>query len=456
LASVGTRSVAGVSAALAPLRSKRRGGLFWAVIASLALFFDARPADTSGVVTVDPTQTVGETVLDIGITHGEVSADPSGDPEAVANALSVLKATATLENQHIMGWGALNPEPSPGSYDWSSLDGRVALIRRSGGTPVLTLCCAPDWMKGGTPGRTDWSKLEVAPMPDHYDDFARLAAQVARRYPDVRYFQVWNELKGFFDPVENRWDAKAYTELYNQVYDAVKAVRPDALVGGPYMTMDSWAPADHRSNHAAISGAWGVLDQRSVDAVEYWLTHTHGADFMVVDGSTVTKRGQLLTDPFEATKKFSAVTRWLREQTDLPIWWAEFYVQPEDAPWDSKLQSATITTALMEIARSGASVALLWAPQASDAKHSSSLWSGTASPGGGQPTWLATSVKGWRAAFPPGTRLVKAVSTAPEVSAFASPDTVLLVNRAPISVTVAVGHRWVTLSGHDVQYVPLA
>ena len=65
-------------------------------------------------------------------------------------------------------------------YDWSSLDRRVNQMVKTenfsllppehivfikvetGGTPVITLCCAPDWMKGGEPGFTNWSRLEVA------------------------------------------------------------------------------------------------------------------------------------------------------------------------------------------------------------------------------------------------------------------------------------------------------
>src|SRR5690606_19338400 len=116
---------------------------------------------------------------------GEYSIDEWSHPEASASARAVLSATATYQNQHIYGWGAMNPEPSPGQFDWSSLDRRMELIRSTGGTPVITLCCAPDWMKGGRPGETDWARLHEAPDREHYDDFAALAAAVARRYPDV-------------------------------------------------------------------------------------------------------------------------------------------------------------------------------------------------------------------------------------------------------------------------------
>src|SRR5512135_1511150 len=120
--------------------------------------------------------------LSVGVTHTRFSMDPGVPPAAAARAQRVLAATASYQNQHVMGWGALNPEPSPGRYDWSSLDHRLDLIRRSGGTPVVTLCCAPDWMKGGRAGRTNWDRLDVRPDRAHVADFAALSAAVARRY----------------------------------------------------------------------------------------------------------------------------------------------------------------------------------------------------------------------------------------------------------------------------------
>ena len=49
----------------------------------------------------------------------------------------------------------------------------------------------------------------------------------AKRYPNVKHYMVWNEFKGFWDPANNRWDAEGYTELYNEIYVALKAVDKD-------------------------------------------------------------------------------------------------------------------------------------------------------------------------------------------------------------------------------------
>lgn len=82
-----------------------------------------------------------------GFTHTQYSADTGAD-DAVARARDLLSGQSLPQNQALMGWGAGNPEPSPGTYDFSDLDRRVAFIRSTGATPVITLCCAPDWMKG--------------------------------------------------------------------------------------------------------------------------------------------------------------------------------------------------------------------------------------------------------------------------------------------------------------------
>jgi hypothetical protein len=307
-----------------------------------------------------------------GFTHTQFSADEGSGAatDRVASALS--RGGGLPQDQAIMGWGADNPEPVRGRYDFEAMDRRIDFVRASGGTPVVTLCCAPDWMKGGEPGvdATDWSQaaLETAPDPGHYDDYAALAATVARRYPDVRHFVVWNEFKGFWNDAEARWDHEGYTKLYNLVYRALKKVDRDIMVGGPYLVMDSVDPRAHEASKV-LTGPWGALDRRTVDAFRYWNEHKAGADFVVVDGSSYTRDDELLPDEFTATRKFTDVSRWVREQTgDLPLWWAEYYVEPADGDderegWSEARRVAVHATGLIALAEGGTTSAFYWNPE---------------------------------------------------------------------------------------------
>ena len=312
----------------------------------------------------------------VGVTHTQDSLDDY-PPDQVAAGTAILAGSPMLQNQYVMGWGVDNPEPAPGVYNWSSLDQRMSLINSTHGVAVLTLAGAPDWMKGGPAGTTDWSRLDVAPTRDHYRDFAALAATAAQRYPQVRYFQVWSELKGLFDDAKNRWDYEDYTDLYNAVYDAVKKVRPDAQIGGPYVVLDTWS-ADGSPAPSALSGPWGVVDQRALDVIDYWNTHKHGADFLAVDGSSGTRDAGLTTDPFGATAMFGTVSRWLQTSTGLPVWWSEFYpTAPATQGWQPgspALAALTLAAAANAIA-GGAAHLLLWQPQASGDIPNAALWS---------------------------------------------------------------------------------
>ncbi|MEO8693081.1 MAG: xylan 1,4-beta-xylosidase [Acidimicrobiales bacterium] len=314
--------------------------------------------------------------LVVGWTHTQYSIDPDNSAAANDAAIDILRDLAPVQNQHIMGFGALNPEPSKGVYDWTTLDYRMNAIRRSGAIPVITLCCAPDWMKGGKAGSTDWSRLEAAPLPDFFDDFANLSAEVAKRYPDVDYFLVWNELKGFFDNAQNRWQYELYVELYNKVYAAVKKVRPTAKIGGPYVVVDTVANPDKSSHPSSLGGAWGAFDQRPLDVIDYFLEHATGADFIVIDGGLRPKNAALTTDPVRAVDKFGAIQDWIRAKTKLPIWWAEFYPQPTDKMDDATLVASTLR-ALDEVAAHNGSVVLLWGPNCTGSTTGLCLFSDT-------------------------------------------------------------------------------
>ncbi|WP_236052124.1 GH39 family glycosyl hydrolase [Nonomuraea cypriaca] len=381
-----------------------------------------------------------------GITHTQYSAD--NEPEAVVEqARGVLGRIPLLQNQHIMGWGVGNPEPSPGQFNFRDLDRRLKFMSSSRGMPIITLCCAPDWMKGGQAGRTDWSKNHtVAPKPEHFDDYAKLAVQVAKQYPTVKHFMVWNEFKGFWNTSTNRWDAEGYTEMYNKVYTALKKVNPEIQVGGPYVPIES----NSTKSESELTGPWGTVDQRALDAVEYWIQHKKGADFIVVDGASMTNDKGNIPNDFAALAKFGAITTWLKQKSnDMPVWWAEWYVEPENSGWTEEKRTAMQAAALMEFAKSDVRTALYWNPQLKGAGECPGcLWQ--SQEGGELP--MAGLLSGFTRWFPSGVQLAQAQSSDQRIKVLAQERQVVMVNTAAQNVTATVDGRQVTLRPFEIKW----
>jgi Glycosyl hydrolases family 39 len=374
---------------------------------------------------------------ELGVTHTQDSLNADEPDAARESGQAILSNNSAIwQNVHLMGFGTLNPEPAPGQFDWSSLDDRMQLVKDTNGKAMLTLCCSPDWMKGGPNGATDWDKLEKAPLPEHFQDFANLAAAAVQRYPQVQRVLVWNELKGFYNDDQNRWDYEGYTQLYNDVYKAIKAVRPDVQVGGPYAVITSMDPG--QPNSSPLQGDWGVVDQRSLDIIDYWLANSVGADFIAVDGGTGTQQRTKPTSLDEGSQKFAAVDNWIQQRTKLPIWWAEYYPDVPDGadPGQSSPASAAADLAAVgAMARSGTAGALKWGPQGSDSLHYAALWTDSSEDGGGKPTPLTSS---WQWLVP---RLAKGnveIGHSPTQSllAFRAPDGALVVNTSGEPVTI--------------------
>lgn len=384
-----------------------------------------------------------------GFTHTQFSAD-AGEPTAVATAEAAIKSVPMVQAQAIMGWGVDNPEPSPGQYDFRSLDRRMDFIRRSGGIPVVVLCCAPDWMKGGQDGETDWDRLEDAPLPGHFADFGALSAAVAKRYPYVRHFLVWNEFKGFFNDEANRWDAQRYTDLYNVVYDAVKAVDPANQVGGPYLSFEgktSGAP----DSSPQLQGPWGAVDQRSVDAFVYWNLRRKGADFVVVDAHATTDDGA--PDEFTAVQKFAVVNAWLRTQVNVPIWWSEWYVEPTRPGWSPEHQVALRVAAMIELASSGANTVLYWNPRPDGVKCVGCLWTDTREADGGRPLpFLSEVLQRFVRWFPPSVERRK-VHVADGLLALASDGALVIVNTTDKRIIASVDGRQMEWSAYQTRWL---
>ena len=63
-----------------------------------------------------------------GFTHTQFSAD-EGSGTAVERVEERLAEQPLPQIQHIMGWGAGNPEPVEGRYDYEEMDRRIHIVR---------------------------------------------------------------------------------------------------------------------------------------------------------------------------------------------------------------------------------------------------------------------------------------------------------------------------------------
>jgi len=404
-----------------------------------------------------------------GVTFTQYSLDGWGDPDAVARGKTLLENSTRIVNQHIMGFGAVNPEPSPDDYQFESIDRRIGNFNGAGKNAdviVLTACCAPDWMKGGTPGSTDWSQIEVAPFPQHFDDYAELVAELVSRpeYFNIKYVQVWNEMKGFWDISRNRWNHESYTNLYNKVWDAVKAVRPDIRIGGPYVVLNSFGGASYFSSE--FSGSWGTFDYRDLDVITYWLKNKKGADFVVVDSKIRNRDDVRPVSDFARTTKFADFVTWLRRldeseypgARDLPVWYAEWYAIPDDPNASDAEKNALMATGMIRTIRAGVSTALVWGPQgdANGQMFPLGLFSDTGITQGGAATLYHQTHKHLHDHFSAGALLIDVDSGNASVEILATASKALVVNMSSTGETASVDGRAVNLDPYQVLLIDRA
>ncbi len=425
-------------------------------------------AEPSMHVTVDRSSLAGISQFSPGITYEDNSLDYQSDnnnPGAINNVKSLIRQAIPFENTHIMAWGAPDPWPDP-SWMKGQLepDGTTRLLQPS-----------DEWSNIAYDSRILDNKMDV---------WLHLVQRVAERYMvapyNVRYFQVWNELKGYYNPITNAYDyttspgdpsgsnaRHGYTYMYNLVYGRLMQVArslgiaaESVKIGGPYVVMDTWSSSGTQSNPSNITKAYGTYDQRPLDVVQYWLQHKAGAGFITVDSSNGNKDRVNRADPFTASEIFADVTHWIRSLDNtrypgaatLPIWWAEWYATSYDNTPDNNYNNAIKSYAMIKFLEAGGAVALSWGGLG-DGQSDTGLWTSTTA-GGGQPLPWYYSTKAFTDCFAPGTKLYETTVSAPEsVEALASATHVMLVNKTPKGLIVDVKGSVVSLSPYQVRVI---
>jgi hypothetical protein len=119
-----------------------------------------------------------------------------------------------------LDWNAT--EPTRGTYDWSTIDPVLQGLHDRNIQVLLTLYGTPGWANGGK--AENWA-------PNDRTSFASFAATVAKRYPFVKKWGIWNE------PNQRRWlrptSPTVYTQLLlNPAYAAIHRASPGSEVAG--------------------------------------------------------------------------------------------------------------------------------------------------------------------------------------------------------------------------------
>jgi hypothetical protein len=142
------------------------------------------------------------------------------DDAALRQNLEKIRAVNFAWVRQTFPWAKIEPER--GKFDWAAWD---RIVNALGETKVIAvLDTSPAWSQTHPPS------AQPNNPPLNPADFARFAAEFARRYGDrVDYYQIWDEPN-----LGDRWngevDAAAYAEMLRQAREAILANDPHAVI----------------------------------------------------------------------------------------------------------------------------------------------------------------------------------------------------------------------------------
>lgn len=155
-----------------------------------------------------------------------------GSHQMDQRTLDMIRALNIRLVRHTMYWNLVEPTEAAGRYDAKELTRWDDIIARCGRCGIVPLIV----VHGNPPG------VNYARRVESYARFAKFMADMAARYPTVRFWELWNEMdQGFTDIFgANHNDTslvqrgKMYAEMLKLAYPAIKKANPKAwvLTGG--------------------------------------------------------------------------------------------------------------------------------------------------------------------------------------------------------------------------------
>jgi Cellulase (glycosyl hydrolase family 5) len=150
-------------------------------------------------------------------------------PGSVDDRVTTLAGLGVQVVRFTVRWDQVAPtepadptNPQDPAYDWSTPNDVLGALHAHGIDVVLQIVGTPQWSNGGKPSNY---------LPTSAEPFGAFATAVARQYPWVTKFQIWNE------PNQVRWLRPTSAPLYvirllNPAYAAIHAVTKGAEIAG--------------------------------------------------------------------------------------------------------------------------------------------------------------------------------------------------------------------------------
>ncbi|MGH8245062.1 MAG: cellulase family glycosylhydrolase [Gammaproteobacteria bacterium] len=128
-------------------------------------------------------------------------------------------------------WSDIEPVNTiPAYYNWAALDESIQTATAAGINLILTLESNPAWAAANVNGPVT-----------HAADLSEFVGAIVARYPNVKYWEMYNEPDNIFSFGN---DGAAYAAMLNSVYPVIKSANPSAqlVMGG--LAMD-WCEEDN-------------------------------------------------------------------------------------------------------------------------------------------------------------------------------------------------------------------
>jgi hypothetical protein len=229
------------------------------LIPAAALAGDARSIPTEKLINPDvavyrrsPTELwVYDTRPELGVGAHQLDADD----------IKMIRAANMRLVRNTMYWYLVENTTTPGKYDPAQLRHWDDLVARCDRAGIVLLVV----VHGNAPG------VNFANREEGYKRFAKFMGDMAKRYPKIRFWELWNEMdQGFTDlfgaekpeiPLRER--GKMYAQMLKLAYPAIKQSNPRAwvLTGG----MTDWNDFPR-----------GIYEGGGRDYFDFMNLHTYG------------------------------------------------------------------------------------------------------------------------------------------------------------------------------------